>query len=588
MKHSNLISDIFLVTRLYFKEAPARALVYFICRFITLLTGSLFSVSLVLFPKYFINAITEEGDWRRALFILGGFIALRLAITISGRITSYYETAAISDINNKIEQTILHRAARVDYENYENPEYYDMYTRAAEYARGGSDAIIAIAFEFCETAISLAATAAVIAQLNPVVVIILLLLIAVQFTVKKYSDKAANKTKDKLTRIRRRMNYLTSIYGDRDYVKDIKVTRCADFICDKFGEYYSHEREENLKLSRFRSLITLPSTFIDLIFTAVLYASLGGSLAVTTISLGDYSSAVSAALMLSSYIRLLSNNVSSFRGYHHNLECFLQFINYGNSEQNGDTVGDIERIELVDVSYRYPGKEDYALKHLTLTIESGERIAIVGRNGAGKSTLANLILGLLKPTSGKISVNGRDLADCDLDNYRQAFSVVFQNHREYAFTIAENVLMHDCATDSDREKVYESLGKVSLYDKVREFPLNVDTPLTRTLDDNGVELSGGEHQKIAIARAYANESQVLIMDEPSSSLDLISEREVYDELFSIADKKTVILISHRLSALQNADRIIVIDAGEIVESGTHDELVAAGGAYAELLGAIRG
>ena len=587
MKKSNVnkfavLQDVCFVTRLYFKTAPKKSTVYLLLKIVSLLIESAFSIMIVIFPKYFVDALTEARSIELAIKILLIYCVIRLSASTVGNIVLFKSNIIIADINKKIEEIILVKASNIPYEQFEEPDYYDKYNKALEYVRGGSDVIIAIFFEFCQTLISFIAASAVIGQLNIFVLMALFMLLVVKYVVRKRIDKAIIKIREDLVRINRKNGYLVSILSNKDQVRDLKMNRGIDFLCSKFRMQYYDSREKQEVLTRKRILFGIPSSIVEILFVSVLYLSLGLDLYGQSITLGEYSAALSAALLLSNYIQLLLNNISSFRTYHYGVTCFLDFMNYELPVSPPFPEKDIKSIVFDHVSYKYPGQDVYAIKNVSFTVSEGEKIALVGQNGAGKTTIVNLMLGLLRPAEGAIKINGVDIKDYQLDELYDHIAVVFQNHCEYAFTIGENVLMNSCDSEEDIENVNASLKKAHLFNKVIAMKKGIHTSLTRTFDDEGVDLSGGEHQKIAISRAFAKNADFIIMDEPTSSLDAIAEYEICGDLINLSEKRTVIIISHRLSSILDSDRIVVVDSGSVVESGTHQELMKKDGLYARM------
>ncbi|MBO5197697.1 MAG: ABC transporter ATP-binding protein [Lachnospiraceae bacterium] len=237
-------------------------------------------------------------------------------------------------------------------------------------------------------------------------------------------------------------------------------------------------------------------------------------------------------------------------------------------------------IELRDVSFRYPRSEAWALRHVSVKFKIGERLAVVGRNGSGKTTLIKLLCRLYDPTEGKILLNGIDITRYRLDEYRRLFSVVFQDYKLFSFPIAQNV---SAELAYDRSKVLSCLERVGLGARIRELERGIETPLHRDYENDGIDISGGEAQKLAIARALYKDAPFIVLDEPTAALDPLAEAEIYSQFNRIMEKKTAIYISHRLSSCRFCDRILVFDGGEIIQSGTHEELLSQeDGRYREL------
>ncbi|MBQ8369256.1 MAG: ABC transporter ATP-binding protein, partial [Clostridia bacterium] len=274
---------------------------------------------------------------------------------------------------------------------------------------------------------------------------------------------------------------------------------------------------------------------------------------------------------------------------------YLKFLSYEPKIVSGDrTAEPLETIELKNVTFAYQATEKNeqkddnkeeapknSLDGINLTIKKGEKIAIVGYNGAGKTTLTKLLMRLYDPVDGEILYNGHNLREYDIPSLRSRIGTVFQDYKIFASTIAENILGSEC-TDADRDTVTDALTKATFREKLDSLEKGMDTELTKEFYDDGVNLSGGESQKVAIARIFAKPYDLVIMDEPSSALDPIAEYELNHTILEYAQDKTVVFISHRLSTTRMADRILMFADGRLIESGSHDELMAKNGKYAEM------
>ena len=267
--------------------------------------------------------------------------------------------------------------------------------------------------------------------------------------------------------------------------------------------------------------------------------------------------------------------------YIQNLRYFLEYEPTIQRDPKGLPVVDFRGLEFHNVSFHYAGQETEVLHQVNLSIQAGEKIALVGQNGAGKSTIVKLLMRLYDPTQGEIRLNGVDIRQYRLDEYRALFGVVFQDYRIFSAPVKENVLLHPCG-DGDEAIVADALQNSGIQEKVRSLPHGMDTVLTREFDEEGAVLSGGEAQKISIARIFAKDCELVIMDEPSSALDPIAEHAMYDNMMRACQNKSVIFISHRLASAAMADRIYLLENGRIVEQGSHAELMRHGGRYQEM------
>ena len=242
---------------------------------------------------------------------------------------------------------------------------------------------------------------------------------------------------------------------------------------------------------------------------------------------------------------------------------------------------ELQPLVLKNVSFKYNGESGYALKNVNMTVHPHEKIAIVGYNGAGKTTLIKLLLRLYDTTEGEILLGDKNIREYDTDEYRREFVAVFQDYQIFAATLSENVVM-DMLEEKDGEKVQNALEKAGFAERLAALPSGLSTSLTKEFVQDGTDLSGGEKQKVAIARAFYQDSHFAIMDEPSSALDPIAEYKLNQNMSEIAEDKTVIFISHRLSTTVMADRIYMFENGEIIENGSHEELMKKDGKYAEM------
>lgn len=234
------------------------------------------------------------------------------------------------------------------------------------------------------------------------------------------------------------------------------------------------------------------------------------------------------------------------------------------------------------MSFTYEGADKPTLHNVSLTVHKGEKIAIVGHNGAGKTTLVKLIMGLYEPTEGEIDISGRKTTEYEPKSFHNHFGTVFQDLQVFALPLSHNVLMHKPRNDDERRLCEDALRKAQFGDKLDSLENGIDTMVTKEFDEKGLGLSGGEAQKIAIARIFARRPDIVILDEPSSALDPISEYNMYNNMLTATDGETVIFISHRLSATRDADRIYMFENGTVIEQGSHDELMEKNGKYAEM------
>ena len=257
------------------------------------------------------------------------------------------------------------------------------------------------------------------------------------------------------------------------------------------------------------------------------------------------------------------------------------FMNYDIGIKSGEKHPTPTTLELKNISFSYEGSDKKVLNNVSITVRPGEKIALVGHNGAGKSTLVKLILRLYDPTEGEISLDGDNIKQLKLKEYRDMFATVFQDCKPVALSVKENVVMGP-ASDIDDEKVIEALKKADVYEKICTLPEGINTPLTKEFYEHGAVFSGGESQKLSLAHAFYKNSPFIVLDEPTSAMDPIAEYKMYERMAQASENKGVIFISHRLSSAVVADRIYMLENGEVIESGSHRELMMLDGKYADM------
>ena len=321
-------------------------------------------------------------------------------------------------------------------------------------------------------------------------------------------------------------------------------------------------------------------------------------------TIGNFTLYLGSAATFFNYVITLLDNVSDMLARSREIDDFRSFMDidevknqkagnrktaYKKSSDNENTNeqdfiipnGDTYEFVFKNVSFKYPKAENYALKNLNITLKAGERLAVVGLNGAGKSTFIKLLLRLYEPTEGSIYLNGIDIGYFDKEEYFKIFSPVFQDVFLYAFPLSENISMSTTA-DTDKKRAKECLEMAGMKDKISSLPKGIDTDVLKVIEDDGVDFSGGEKQKIALARALYKNAPVVVLDEPTAALDALAEAALYKDFDSLIGRKTAVYISHRLSSTRFCDNVAMFKDGELVEYGTHESLLQMGGAYSEI------
>ncbi len=384
-----------------------------------------------------------------------------------------------------------------------------------------------------------------------------------------------------------------NIWGEQfsDYVedygsgKDIRLFAMEDFLAE---EAYRREFDycrHTVEISCRQALLTIPGIVLENVLKYGVYACLIVAALAGGITVGSIAKYVSCIMLLLSALQRIAGDIPLWMENNHYLKRYFSYFDIPNEMYRGTLTVEKRddndyQVEFRDVSFRYPNTQEYALRHVNLKFKIGEKLAIVGQNGSGKTTFIKLLCRLYDPCEGEILLNGVNIQKYDYDEYLSIFSVVFQDFQLFDFRLGEVVAS---GRRFDAKKVRECLEKANFGERFRELPRGAETYLYKGFDQSGLEISGGEAQKIALARALYRDAPFILLDEPTAALDPISEYEVYSNFNSISGDKTAVYISHRLASCRFCDKIAVFDKGRIVQVGKHEELVReTDGKYHEL------
>ncbi len=381
------------------------------------------------------------------------------------------------------------------------------------------------------------------------------------------------------------MNYYSGLMVNKDIAKEVRLLGLSETFIDKyknvFARYYAGIKKLIIKEGIVQTLVGLVTTVV----TCGLFVFVAYSIVFGNGEIGDYSLYTGALSSISGYVTtLLGTTATIYEGtlFINNMIEFMDedvTVVPSIAEPLMPERGKPHRIEFCDVSFRYPGCDFDVISHVNLTFEQGESVVLVGLNGAGKTTLIKLLTRLYDPTDGVILLDGRDVREYDVKAYHDMFGIIFQDFGKYAVTATENIEFGDIDREHDIEDVRLAAKRGSADAFIEKLPAGYDTPLTRVFEENGIELSGGQWQKLSVARAFYKNSEFLILDEPTASLDPMAEQEVFDRFQELSKDKITLFVSHRLSGAVNADKIAVLEYGKLVELGNHKELMDKKGKY---------
>lgn len=384
----------------------------------------------------------------------------------------------------------------------------------------------------------------------------------------------------KLIEKQREQAYISSFFMNKNILKEMKIFNLGDFFLFKWKDIYRNVVSSQIDIFKREEQIKALALIASQIFTAMINIYLIYLILRSNVTVGDYVALTTAISTFQGAVaQIIANFGQMLERSLYNVS-FFEVINEDKDkcQKQLGTIGDFKEIELKNISFSYPNSNRKCVNNISLNIKRGDRIALVGSNGCGKSTLINIIMGIYSQCEGKIIINGQELNEGMIKDYQSKFTVVLQDFSRYKLSIRENIGIGNVDKIDDDNFINTQLNKVNLYDYVNKLPHNIDTKLSKEFED-GTELSGGQWQKIAISRAIAKESDIIIFDEPTSALDPLAEMEIFNLLRDVSKDKTIIMISHRLGVSKYADKICYIEDGSIVEQGTHDELINMNGKY---------
>ena len=488
-------------------------------------------------------------------------------------------------VSNHIKLKIMSKAKEVDLASFDSPDFYAKMENANREAGMRPIQVLNATFSIVSAVISIVSFIIVIAAIG-VFPALLVIVVEIPATVINFVYRRKNheylfrRSKD-----RRQMNYYSDVIVNKDLVKEIRMLGLADNFTDRYKNVFSKYFKGLKKLILAETFWNIGATLLTTAVNCVLFVLIAQRVYSGEFEVGYYSLYTGALTSIASGIStLITTTATIYEGtlFINNMIAFME-------EKSGiipviDPPREVKRgvghtITLENVSFRYPGTERNVINRVNLTIDPGDTVVMVGLNGAGKTTLIKLITRLYDPTEGRILLDGHDIREYDVSQLYDMFGIVFQDFGKYAVSVRDNIAFGEVMRDLDQGEIEEAAQRSNAADYIDKLPDKYDTPLMRYFEDNGIELSIGQWQKLAVARAFYSESDILILAEPTASLDPMAEQEIFNQFDELRSDKTSIFVSHRLSSATTANKIVVLRDGMIIETGNHSQLMNAKGEY---------
>lgn len=539
----------------------------------------------VYMTEYIYLSIERKTPFTALVAFVGAMCLGHVAVHLISATHQYFSKQLIPEMYRDFYTRVIAKSVSMEYTRFEEPDFYDKYTRALTECQWRGMTILQCSAYLAASIAAVISAVFIVADVDTILLMFVIPMVVISLYFGKKCGNLYYQLDFSNTRDGRVAGYAKRVFYEKKYAGELRLFRIGRLLLHRHEKAYEEMQERTREIRRKISVLETTKWVLFDILSAILpYLYITFVLQDSTAETAAYIAMIPALGSLSwstSQVVELMVSLAKEGTFVTNLREFLSYKPKTETDVL-KTAPKLSDIEIRNMSFTYNGAEKPTLHDVNMTIRKGEKIAIVGHNGAGKTTLVKLIMGLYHVTEGEIVISGENIDTFEPKSFHNHFGTVFQDLQVFALPLSHNVLMHKPRNENERRLAEDSLRKAQFGDKLDSLPNGIDTMVTKEFDENGMGLSGGEAQKIAIARVFARKPDIVILDEPSSALDPIAEYNMYQNMLTATDGETVIFISHRLSATRDADRIYLFENGTILEQGSHVELMQHSGRYAEM------
>lgn len=532
-------------------------------------------------PKAMIDCITKGVTTERLIAVIGG---LSLLLTLTIWLDPFMNELVLGGariVRMRYAVAAFEKNLRTDYVNIESLEMREKQKRAEVFYNGrwsGGANFIGKLNQFFVAVVGVIASSVLIYKINIFMILLIIATCGAQFCIQRALTKKQHENLNKRSSPKTKFDYFYKLSKDGTAAKDIELYKLSDYFVKALADSLCKIEKIYAKYTHTCVAFDGVTALLNAVREAIAYIYLAYLTTKGELRVSDFIFYFGIITGFSNWVLNLGYSVNQIEMCCNECKAYREYIEAEDKAEQGDRLSDksVDGIEFENVSFKYPSAKEPTLKNINLKFKNGEKVAVVGENGAGKTTLIKLLCGLYSPTDGKILLNGKDTAEIAKTSYFDMFSAIFQDYYFLPMTIKQNIT---ASIECNEEKFALAMKQADMYDKVCSLPNGADTLMDRNVYKDAVDFSGGEKQKLLLAKAIYKDAPILILDEPTAALDPIAENELYLKYSELTNGKLSFFISHRLSSTRFCDRILFVSYGEITKEGTHDELMAKKGAY---------